>query len=338
MDVLSEVLQQVRLSGAVLFRASFFDSWCAVVSTESAVVTGVMPATSHLISFHVVLSGQMSAKLADGKELRLKSGEVVVLPHGDSHLIGDSLNRMPVSKWDLFGEQSLPETRDLNWGEGTLRTRILCGYLGCERDAFTPLFAALPRMFKACLGSDAPPPQPLLAFAEQEAVSQLSGAGCSRLRVAELMFVEALRHHMADLPETGSGWLAGLRDPLVGRALGLLHEAPARRWTVESLAQATATSRSRLADRFSSVLGEPPMQYLTRWRMLLAARHLRESRASIASIAEMVGYESSSAFQRVFTRHMGATPAGWRRAGAAGQETSDKSGLPSRPTRPSAPA
>jgi AraC-like DNA-binding protein len=133
--------------------------------------------------------------------------------------------------------------------------------------------------------------------------------------MTELLFVESLRRYMADLPPDETGWLAAVRDPLAGRAMALLHAAPQRCWNVEELARETATSRSNLTERFRKVLGEPPMQYLARWRMLLAARRLREGRESIETIAGTVGYDSPAAFQRAFKRQMGATPAQWRRAG-----------------------
>ncbi|TWI05033.1 AraC-like DNA-binding protein [Luteimonas cucumeris] len=322
MDVLSEVLKAVRLNGAVLFRGEFSTPWCISARPETAIAAQLSSPGLHLISFHVVLDGHFWARLPPEQALCVQAGEVLVVPHGDAYLIGDTLQATPVPAAEMFGGTPLSEMRSLRWGRGDVSTRALCGYLSCERDAFAPLFAALPRLFKVQLRqTDAPALDPLLAYAEQEALSPRPGAAGLRLRMAELMFVETLRRHMESLPEAGSGWLAGLRDPLVGRALALLHETPQRCWTVDALAHAAATSRSRLAARFKEVLGEPPMQYLARWRMLLAARRLREGRESIATVAEAVGYDSPSAFQRGFARHMGMTPAQWRRGDTeAGRE------------------
>lgn len=324
MDVLSEVLQAVRLSGAVLFRGEFGSPWCIAARPETAIAAQLSSPGTHLISFHVALDGFFWAQLPPEQPLCVQAGEVLVVPHGDAYVIGDTLQARPVPAAELFGGTPLLEMRSLRWGGDPVVTRALCGYLSCERDAFAPLFAALPRLFKVRLRQTdaAPTLDPLLAYAEQEALSPRPGAAGLRLRMAELMFVEALRRHMESLPEAESGWLAGLRDPLVGRALTLLHEAPQKCWTVDALAQAAATSRSRLAERFKDVLGEPPMQYLARWRMLLAARRLRECRDSIAAVAEAVGYDSPSAFQRGFARHMGMTPAQWRRGGAVAEERS----------------
>lgn len=315
MDVLSEVLKAVRLNGAVLFRGEFGAPWCIAARPETAIAEHLSSPGMHLISFHVVLEGCFWARLPPADALCVQAGEVLVVPHGDAYILGDTTQGSPVPAGQLFAGTPLSEMRSLQWGGDGVRVRALCGYLSCERNAFAPLFAALPRMFKVRLRETgaAPTLDPLLAYAEQEAWSPRPGAEGLRLRMAELMFVEALRRYMEALPAAESGWLAGLRDPLVGRALALLHEAPQQRWTVDALAQAAATSRSRLAERFKDVLGEPPMQYLARWRMLLAARRLRESRDSVSTVAEAVGYDSPAAFQRGFVRHMGTTPAKWRK-------------------------
>lgn len=315
MDVLSEVLKAVRLSGAVLFRGEFSAPWCIAARPENAIAEQLSSPGTQLISFHVVLQGHFWARLPPADAVRVEAGEVLVVPHGDAYVVGDSAQGQPVPAAEVFAGTPLAERRSIRWGGDGEGMRALCGYLSCERRAFAPLFAALPRLFKVRLQQTtaAPALDPLLMYAEQEVLSPRPGAAGLKLRMAELMFVEALRRYMEILPDAESGWLAGLRDPLVGRALALLHEAPQRRWTVDELAQAAATSRSRLAERFKDVLGEPPMQYLARWRMLLAGRRLREGRDSIATVAEAVGYDSPAAFQRGFARLMGMTPAQWRR-------------------------
>ena len=316
MDVLSEVLNAVRLNGAVMFRGEFGAPWCIAARPEKTIAEHLCAPGTQLISFHVVLQGHFWGRLPPDQAIRVDAGEVLVVPHGDAYFVGDAAQGQPTPAIEAFGGTPLTEMRNLQWGGKGEGMRALCGYLSCERNAFAPLFAALPRMFKVRLQQTgaAPTLDPLLAYAEQEALSPRAGAASLKLRMAELMFVEALRRYMETLPEAESGWLAGLRDPLVGRALSLLHESPAQRWTMEALAQAAATSRSRLAERFKDVLGEPPMQYLARWRMLLAARRLRETRDSIATIAEAVGYDSPAAFQRGFQRYMGSSPAKWRRS------------------------
>lgn len=316
MDVLSQVLQQVRLSGAVLFRAQLGAPWCISTPSAAEVANNMSRPAMHVITFHVVLQGRMWAQQGAAGGHWLEAGDALVLPHGDAHILGDDPHGRPVSTAEIYGNTPISELRDVRWGGAGVPTRIMCGFLGCRREAFEPLFAALPPLFKVRLlqAQAAPTLDPLLAYAENEIVSSRAGTAELRLRMAELIFVEALRRYMEGLPEAESGWLAGLRDPLVGRTLVLLHESPQRAWNVEMLAHEAATSRSHLAERFRQVLGEPPMHYLTRWRMLLAARRLREGRDSIATVAEAVGYESPAAFQRAFKRELGMTPAQARRA------------------------
>jgi AraC-like DNA-binding protein len=315
-DVLSDVLQQVRLTGAVLFRARLGAPWCIAARPETAVAAQLAVSASQLISFHIVLEGAFWARLDPAAPVCVAPGEVLIVPHGHAYTIGDSPHGVGIPAAQLFGDTPMATVRDVAWGGTGPATRVLCGYLACERSAFAPLFAALPSLFAVNLlgSSTLPSLAAMLDYTELEVVSARQGAAGLRLRMAELMFVEALRRYMEALPDADSGWLAGLRDPLVGRALVLLHQAPERDWSVESLAHEIAASRSLLAGRFKAVLGEPPMQYLTRWRLLLAARRLRDSRASVAAVAEAVGYESPAAFQRAFKRELGATPAQWRRA------------------------
>jgi len=132
------------------------------------------------------------------------------------------------------------------------------------------------------------------------------------------MFIEVVRRHLEDLPNDQTGWLAGLRDPIVGRALALMHDKPAQRWTLDKLAGEAGLSRSALAERFAACVGEPPMQYLTRWRMQMAARLLSDGKAKIAAVAAAVGYGSEAAFSRSFKRIAGTSPGSWRRQSGGG--------------------
>lgn len=316
MDVISSVLAQVRMSGVALFRARLSAPWCVAIPRGDEVLAPHMPGrTMEAATFHVVLDGQCMVDLANGESQSLGAGEMLVLPHGDPHQVGDLSGREAASVAGLMSRQSLAELDDLQWpGDGAC-TRIFCGYLGYHRAAFTPLFDALPRMFQVPLGGAAATPSldGLLRWLEGEIVARRPGGSGLRLRMAELLFIEALRRYMETIPEGARGWLAALRDPALGRALSSLHRQPARHWDVASLAQAAATSRSSLAARFVQVLDTTPMQYLARWRMQLAARHLRERHDSVEAIAASVGYDSSAAFQRAFKRQFGLTPARWRR-------------------------
>jgi AraC-like DNA-binding protein len=208
----------------------------------------------------------------------------------------------------------LPIAYELGGG-GPDRTRIVCGFLGCDERPFNPLLAALPPVIhlpaagqqasSGWLGT-------VLNIAVRESGSARAGTENILARLSELMFVEAIRRYIESLPSAGSGWLAGLRDPIVGQALGALHAQPAEPWTVESLARAAAASRSVLAERFTELVGHPPMQYLALWRMQLASRFLAEGR-HVASVASAVGYESEAAFSRAFKKLVGQAPARFAR-------------------------
>jgi AraC-like DNA-binding protein len=206
----------------------------------------------------------------------------------------------------------------LRHGGGGATTRFVCGYLACSRSVCRPLLEALPRVLTIPIG-DGPASsmlRELLRVGVRESSALRPGAGSLLAKLSELMFVEALRRYVENLPPQGMGWLAGLRDAQVGRALSLLHGEPGKAWTVDELAREVALSRSALAERFTALVGEPPMQYLMRWRLALAAQMLRAGREAVGRVAERSGYESDAAFNRAFKREFGMPPAAWRRAGA----------------------
>lgn len=311
-DLLSEALTLVRLTGALVFEVDI-QGPCGVASCPSLEKFAPLlpPGTTQVIAFHVVLEGRGWVRDGSGPWAELRRGHAVILPHGGTHEVCDRPGRMTAPFESMLGGRALPEVRRVSMGDaGTERLRLLCGFLGCNRRAFEPLCGSLPSMFVVDLGERM---DTLVRYATENALDDSPGAAGLRERFAELLFVSALRLHMQALPANATGWLAGLRDPLVGRALHALHKNPCRRWSVDDLASATASSRSALAERFRTIIGEPPMHYLTRLRMQLAARRLTEGRQSIAGVADEVGYESSAAFQRAFKRCFGKPPATWRR-------------------------
>jgi AraC-like DNA-binding protein len=308
-DVLSDVLRVIRLSGAVLFRASFGAPWSLLTAGADRLLRQFPASVRRLAVFHVVVRGRCWIRGPSDDDEPVETSEAVVLPRCDVHVLADDPARPPEPTEALLAGTPLTSLRDIEYGGDGEQTQILCGFLSCEQIAFEPLYAALPPLFRVSLGGV----RGLLEYAVREAVSESEGAAGARLRVAELLFVEALRRYMADLAGHETGWLAGLRDPVVGKALALLHAEPARAWTVPALASAAAVSRSSLNARFTQLLDEPPMHYLTRWRLLLAARQLHDQRGSIAAIAARVGYESPAAFARAFKRRYGETPAVYRK-------------------------
>jgi transcriptional regulator GlxA family with amidase domain len=195
----------------------------------------------------------------------------------------------------------------------------VCGFLGCDRLEGNPLAGALPPVlrFDTRQGSSAAWMSSSLEFAADEIAAHRAGSETILAKMSELMFVEALRRYVESLPEEQTGWLAGLKDPFVSRALSLMHKRLNEEWTVDDLGRQVGLSRSALADRFTRLIGEPPMRYLARWRLQVAANQLRNSDAPLAHIAEQVGYESEAAFNRAFKRSFGVPPATWRRNASA---------------------
>ena len=314
-DALSEALQAVKLSGAVFMTMDFRAPWC--VLTNEAPLRRAMPHVEHMLHFHYVLEGQCHVRIAGTQQrVVVHAGEVVLIAHGDNHEVSSDphLASTPIeSLLPPGGGRPLLRLQHGGNGEATL---VVCGFLACDPRLCRALLQALPRLMTVALRSG-PSGAWIEATVQQsllEASSGRSGAGAMLARLAELLFVEALRCHVETLDAQQSGWLAGLRDPLVGRALASLHRQPQRDWTVEHLAGEIGCSRSVLAERFTHYLGTPPMRYLARWRLALAASALRsDPGARLARVAEAVGYTSETAFNRAFKREHGHSPQRWQR-------------------------
>jgi len=319
MDALSDVLRVVQLTGAVYLDAAFSAPWGVTVPADSALCAAYLPPSERVISFHLVTEGHCVAMLPHDPQnaLRLDAGDVIVVPQGETHLIGSSTDVSPELMAPLLANQmdATPgEVMALTYGGGGSVTRMICGFLTAREIWRNPLLSALPRLFKVDMrGSSASWLESSLRFATREAVSARAGGSTVLAKLAELLFVEAVRCHVDTLADDRKGWLAGLRDRFVAGALSLMHARPAHPWTVDEIARRVGMSRSGLAQRFAEVIGMPPMQYLAQWRLQLAAHYLRMSDRPLAAIAEDVGYDSEAAFNRAFKREFGAPPATWRR-------------------------
>jgi len=238
-----------------------------------------------------------------------------MFPHGDGHRLGSDLQLAPVGAEVLVEPSPEGGLARIRHGGGGETTRFVCGFLACDKRLCRPLLGALPRMLRVPLG-DGPAAAWITATLQHgasETHAPRPGSEALLGRLSELLFVEAVRQYTASLPESQQGWLAGLRDPYVGRALALLHGDPARDWEVEALAREAGLSRSALGERFNALIGEPPMQYLQGWRLALAAQALASTNDAVARVAERVGYDSEAAFNRAFKREYGSPPAAWRR-------------------------
>jgi len=312
MDVLSDVLRNVRLTGALLFFAEYRSPWCVACPPSHTIAPLLVPGARRLVIFHIVIDGTCLVNRPDDPSVRLDTGDAILMAQGDPHFLADEPGREAAPLVELLPMPPWKKAPYLvHGGDGRL-TRVLCGFLHCAEAQLSPFLANLPPMVrlenKAGLTSSLLPVQRLLI---EEARDAKPGYSCVLSRLTETFFVEALRRHMADGGRDSSRALAALKDPVVGDALARLHNEPLRRWSVEELAREVAASRSLLASRFAALMGCPPMQYLTRWRLLIAARRLREGHESIAAVGTAIGYESEAAFNRAFKRHLGMPPATW---------------------------
>jgi AraC-like DNA-binding protein len=313
MDALSDALCVLKLTGAVFIDAEFTAPWCVVSRGGDNVP---MPwAGPNLVFFHVLTEGRCKARLTGGGEtVDLAAGDLIMLPRDDDHLLGSDLHLAPTPA-DTLVRPAVNGMLRIEHGSGGERTRFVCGYLRFDERLCRPMLDGLPRILRVPLG-DGPATawlRSLLHAGTLESSAPRPGGETVLAKLSELLFVEALRRYIETLPEEEKGWLAGLRDRFVGRALALLHENPGHPWTVDELAERVGLSRSSLAQRFSDLLGQAPIQYLTRWRLTIAAQRLRNEHASLARIAEDSGYDSEAAFNRAFKRALGTTPAAWRR-------------------------
>ena len=322
MDALSDVLKSVRLEGAVYINAEFTAPWCMRGRHGMASVRERLAGAEHVVFFHFLTEGRCKVRLVDGSdEIEVGAGDLVLFPQDDRHMLGSDLHIAPLDTDNLPrpSADAAPDVFELRHGGGGTATRFVCGYLACSRSLCRPLFEALPRVLRIPIGDGQASAllRELLRLGVRESGTPRPGTASTLAKLAELMFVEALRRYVEQLPPGGNGWLAAVRDTPVGRALALLHGEPERAWTVDELARSVALSRSALAERFAGLVGEPPIQYLKRWRLALAARTLRSGREAIGRVAERSGYESEAAFSRAFKREFGLPPAAWRKAGPA---------------------
>lgn len=319
-DPLSEVLRTVKLTGALFFVVDATSPWGVEVPRADLFGPLILPRAQHIVSYHIILQGSGYASIPGMKPMRFAAGDVVVFPHADSYAMLSRPNQKPEltpdASLDFFREMAagrLPFIIE-EGGGGAERAKFVCGFLGCDLRPFNPLLGALPRLLHVKRASGEPSDllDGLIGLTLAEAQVQRVGGESIRLGLSELIFIEVVRRYLATLADGQTGWLAGLRDPAVGRALSLLHERPANPWTLEELARAAGASRSVLADRFTHLVGHPPMQYLTRWRMQLAARLLADGTRKVSAVGLDVGYASEAAFSRTFKRIAGMSPAMWR--------------------------
>ena len=315
MDPLSDVLRVARLSGGVFLNAEFSAPWCMAAKATPGLCAPYLNDSDHIVLYHYVVEGTLGVRVGEAPPLYAHAREIILLPHNDVHLLGGDLNLPPTPGWKIITPAVNNGLATIHHGDGGEPTRLVCGFLSCERIDNNPILSALPALFKFSIdqGGTAEWMRTTFQFAADEVADGKAGSGAVLTKLSELLFVEAVRRYAETLPEGQTGWLAGLRDPFVSRALTLLHGELARAWTVDDLGREVGLSRSALAERFVGVIGQPPMQYLKQWRMQVAAQELRSGHQSLLTIARNVGYDSEAAFTRAFKKQYDAPPATWRR-------------------------
>jgi AraC-like DNA-binding protein len=319
MDALSETLRVVRLVGAIFIQGRFTAPWCYQSPRADSAARLLEPHAERVVIFHLITEGECFVEIDAEPLMRLSAGDVVVFPQGHAHRMCSEPGLQPAAGARLadtrLADVLSRRPRTLVYGGGGATTRLVCGYLACDARLARMLLGGLPRLLRVSVrGSNAGVwLEASVRYALAEARSPRPGGAGVLAKLAEVLFIEVLRLYVNEQSADRSGWLAAVGDRVVGAALTQLHTRPAHPWTLETLAKAAGTSRSVLAERFQQLVGSAPMEYLTQWRMLLAANLLCRSNAPLARIAEDIGYQTDTAFIRAFRREYGVPPAAWRR-------------------------
>lgn len=311
-DVLTDVLKTLRLRGRVFCCSELTAPW-ALSLPESGYA-----------HFHVIERGGAWLRLNDEEPAHpLASGDLVIIPHGRGHVLSDSPHTQPVPLRQLIqtnGQSNAAACHLMQHGGGGAVTLMTCGSFQFENAGQNPLLAVLPsfihlpgHFLHGQPGRAGEWLEPTLRMLAAEARQPRPGSETLVARLIDIIFVQAMRAWLETQPNTQGGWLGALRDPQIGMALGLLHRQPERAWSVQTLANAVAMSRSPFAAKFTALVGEPPLAYLTRWRMQLAADLLLRERLNVSEVARRVGYEAEAAFSKAFKRQFGQSPLAFRR-------------------------
>jgi AraC-like DNA-binding protein len=302
LDLLSDVLGVLRLRGEVLCRSELSAPWGL----------GFEAGDAH---FHLVERGScLLERTSSSETLQLSAGDLVVLPHGHGHRLLHARGSKAVPIESLFESEAKRTVSLLRFGGGGVETDIVCGRFYFEAPLSASTLSGLPPVLHVPAVRGGPPEWLALTmrFLAAEARNVAPGRELSMSRLVDLLFIQTIRHWLAENGQLPVGWASALREPRIGAALTLIHRSPERAWDVEALASAAGMSRSSFAQRFVELVGESPRKYLARWRVQLAAQLLRTPGLTISQTAGRVGYASEAAFSRVFKRYMKLSPAQFR--------------------------
>jgi AraC-like DNA-binding protein len=314
MDVLSEVLKVIKLQGALFYNGEFSAPWSVRAASSRALASHFAPGADHVIIYHLITEGRASLRLDSGENVSLGAGDLVMIPHGEPHILENGGATYTSDNSEQLAEVLAQGLKLWRVGGGGDVTRVVCGYMACDPRLSRGFLSGLPPVFKISIRNDDSGRwlENTIRFSVDQADKYRAGGEAVLAKLSEVLFVETLRAYITQLPCEHTGWLAGARDAEVGRALALIHRSPTKPWTLASLAAEAGVSRSVLAEKFRHYLGEPPMAYLTRWRLQLGAQMLAASSHSVAQVAAEVGYESEAAFNRAFKREFQSPPARFR--------------------------
>ncbi|TCH96364.1 AraC family transcriptional regulator [Roseococcus sp. SYP-B2431] len=313
MDPLSDVLRSVRLTGGLFVEARFTAPWCVTAQVRPEEWSVVLAAPVQVIAYHVVISGRLCVTVDGAPDVTVDAGEIVLFPRNDGHILASGPGQVPIGAGALIQRSPQGGLARISHGGGGEAAHLVCGFLG-SGDAYNPLIASLPPVLKLDLreGTARDWIEASVRFAAAELAAGRLPTSSVVSRLSETLLVEAVRHYASALDSGETGWLKGLRDPGVGRALSLMHQDVAAPWSVDELARHVAMSRSAFVERFRALVGVPPIRYLTSWRLQTARHQLRRGGSSVGQVARAVGYESEEAFSRAFKRQSGLSPARWR--------------------------
>ncbi len=312
MDPLSDVLRSVRLTGGIFLNAYFTAPWAITAQVRDYHVSAFLQSPTQLICYHVVKEGKLLLSLDDGAPIEVHAGEIILLPRNDPHSLASAAGLNPIRATELIQPSPNGGPPQIIYGGGGEPTHVICGFLGTE--AFNPLIASLPPLLTLNVreGMSREWIETSVQFAANELAAGRLASSSVMSRLSELLLVEAVRQYSSTLADDEISWLKGLSDPYIGRALTLIHQDLSASWSADALASAVALSRSAFIDRFSTLVGMPPIRYLTVWRMQAAKLLLRETQKTVSQIAHAIGYQSEEAFSRAFKREYGLSPSPWR--------------------------
>lgn len=317
-DLLGDMLRTLRLTGSIFLKGSFSAPF-GVIAPRRFDATSPLAHLRHISIFHLVESGTCTIELSNGERRIISTGDILLMPFAGEHKFWSDESVVMIPAHEIIHEGPMPGMWTIDHGGDGEAIRMVCGFIESAEFLHAPVFRSLPPLIIDRTDNDEVSAVLGTTVREIMRLAEIAAPGSELIlgRLMEILFIEVVRRYATRVQTGSKGLFAAIADPLVSRVIGLVQRHPARRWTVEDLAREAGSSRTVLAERFNAVLGQAPMEYVTHWRMQIAAERLRGSEANLATIAADVGYESEAAFNRAFKRVTGTTPGRWRDMPAA---------------------